>query len=218
MLTDPVEIEIISRALQKNVRDPRRSREHFDRIFADFLPDELLSGAEVIDLGPGQLDFGEMARARGATQVFGIDMDPAVIELGRHKGFEVVEGRLQYVKADDYPGGFDGVFCKFSINAFWGRKVELARARAAEVARLVRPGGWGWIAPFNNIRKDLTDEEEIASYLAAQIECFREHGFEAIELGDELSHYYGVHGAVANNPLFTRNLKLPERVAGCPTL
>ena len=31
MLSDPREIEIISRARQKNVRDPGRSREHFRR-------------------------------------------------------------------------------------------------------------------------------------------------------------------------------------------
>ena len=36
MLTDPTEIEIISAARQKNVRDPLRSRAHFDNIFADF--------------------------------------------------------------------------------------------------------------------------------------------------------------------------------------
>jgi hypothetical protein len=218
MLTDPVEIEIISKARQKNVRDPNRSRAHFDRIFADFLPDELFAGADLIDLGPGQFDFGEMARARGATRIVGFDTDPAVVELGRHKGFEVVEGRLQQLRAADYPGGFHGVFCKFSINAFWATSLEEVRAHATEVARLVRPDGWSWIAPWNGVKEDQRTADEIASYLAAQVACFREHGYDAIELGDELSRYYGVHGAVANHALFTRNLALPERVASCAAL
>ncbi len=218
MLTDPTEIEIISAARQKNVRDPNRSRAPFDRIFADFLPDELFAGTTVIDLGPGQFDFGEMARARGATRVVGFDRDPAVVGLGRHKGFEMVEGRLQELRAADFDGGFGGVFCKFSINAFWGRSLDEVRALTAEVARLVRAGGWSWIAPWNGAKGEARSDEEVAAFLIAQADCFREHGYDAIDLGDELSRYYGVHGAVANHALFTRNLALPERVRGCAPL
>ena len=37
MLTEKKEIEIISRAKQKNVRDPNRSRKHFENIFKNIL-------------------------------------------------------------------------------------------------------------------------------------------------------------------------------------
>jgi hypothetical protein len=39
MLIDPNEIEIISRASQKNIRNQTRSREHFVQILKDFFPD-----------------------------------------------------------------------------------------------------------------------------------------------------------------------------------
>jgi len=64
MLTDPEEIRIISIARQKNVRDPNRSREHFHHIFKDFFSKSDFNGLRVLDLGPGQYDFGELARER----------------------------------------------------------------------------------------------------------------------------------------------------------
>lgn len=86
MLTDPREIEIISKARQKNVRDQNRSRQHFLNILEDFLPLKSLKDQLILDLGPGQFDFGVVARERGA-EVMAIDNDPAVVELGRYKGF-----------------------------------------------------------------------------------------------------------------------------------
>ncbi len=218
MLTDPVEIEIISQARQKNVRDPNRSRAHFDRIFADFLPDVLLDGAELIDLGPGQFDFGEMARARGAARVVGFDKDPAVAALGRHKGFEVVEGRLQEFRDGVAPRSFDGVFCKFSINAFWARTEQQLRDHIGQIASVLRPQAWSWIAPWNGAKPDRWTLAQVESHLESQALAFKEHEYEAIDLDDELARYYGIQGAVANHALFTRNLDMPARVANCVRL
>ncbi len=72
MLTDPVEIEIISKARQKNVAGSRRSRVHFNRIFEGFLKRVKFSKTRVIDLGPGQYDFGVLAMERGA-EVWAMD-------------------------------------------------------------------------------------------------------------------------------------------------
>lgn len=106
MLTDPAEIEIITRASQANVRDPTRSRRHFEHIFEDFLAAVDLSGHRLLDIGPGQYDFGVMARERGAT-VVGIDRDPAVLELGRHKGFDVIDADFRTADAGTLGGPYD---------------------------------------------------------------------------------------------------------------
>ena len=50
MLTDPREIEIISRARQKNVRLPTRSRQHFVNIFDDFFDQISFDEGPIIDL------------------------------------------------------------------------------------------------------------------------------------------------------------------------
>ena len=65
MLTDPREIAIAARAQQKNIRDPKRSREHFRRIFSEFFRGVPFKGRVLLDLGPGRLPF-PFARARPA--------------------------------------------------------------------------------------------------------------------------------------------------------
>ncbi|UCD34444.1 MAG: class I SAM-dependent methyltransferase [Nitrospiraceae bacterium] len=215
MLTDPEEIRIISAALQKNVRDPNRARAHFDRIFADFFKTVRFRNTRVLDLGPGQYDFGELARQRGAA-VHAIDYDPAVIQLGRHKGFTVREGNLEEVKAGDFEEAFDGLFCKYSINAFWFHEAPALAHHVRELVRLIKPGGWSWIAPWNGASEEtgLTPKERV-EITTVQINEFRNAGFSAYELTEDLSRYYGVHGLTVNRPLFTLNLQAPESVKAC---
>jgi hypothetical protein len=203
VLTDPREIEIISRARQKNVRDPGRSREHFERIFADFLGGIAFAGRHFLDLGAGHFDFGVLARARGA-EVTGVDNDPAVVELGRYKGFPVAELELRELKAAQLGRRFDGVFCKYSINAFWYPGEAALRAGIRELVALMAPGAWGWLAPWNGAPKDAD-----LSLLGIQADEFQAHGFEAYELTEEQSRFYGVHGATANRALFTRGVAVP---------
>ena len=217
MLTDPEEIAIIAKARQKNVRDPHRSRVHFDNIFEDFFHDVPFDGAVLMDLGPGQFDFGVLARARGATDVFGIDNDPAVVELGRHKGFSVEQGQLRSLTAETWPDGFDGVFCKFSLNAFWfGEEITRLEAHVSQVASLIRPDGWGWIAPWNGIPKnDPPGDKEVERILQTQEDAFSSRGFDVFLLNDSLAKRYGISGAVVNHALFVRNLSVPDEVAAC---
>ncbi len=210
MLTDPDEIAIIADARQANVRDPNRSRAHFDRIFEDFLDDVDFADTTVLDLGPGQYDFGVLARGRGAN-VVAIDNDPAVVALGRHKGFEVVEGRIQAIGGLGWKGRFDGLFCKFSLNAFWfadnldklDRFVDDLHACAGE-------GAWGWIAPWNGVpKRGDWPEARVAEVLGHQAAAFARHGWDAAALRDDQAVHYGVNGRVANHALFTRNLPSP---------
>ncbi len=217
MLKDKREIEIISRARQKNVADPKRSREHFERIFADFLSGVRFEGARLLDLGPGQYDFAELADARGAVTE-GIDRDEAVVELGEYRGLPVRRGDLKKLKAADFDTRFDGIFCKFSINAFWFDGAQQS-AYVAELEALLEPDGWGWIAPWNGQpKKDPLSDDQVTRVLRAQADAFREAGFVGFDLTDELAKHYGINGATANRPLFVQNLEVPVAVEGCTRL
>lgn len=219
VLTDPNEREIIGRARQAGVRDPNRSRAHFDNIFSDFLSEVLFKNAELVDLGPGQFDFGVMARERGARRVVGIDNDPAVLELGRHKGFEVREANLRTIDAASPPEAFDGVFCKFSLNVFWHADDADREALVDQVAGLVRPGAWSWIAPWNGAPKRVPlTSDELRRGVERQAQAFRAHGYAGYDLTEELAKRYGVTGAVVNRALFVRGLPVPRAVAQCVRL
>lgn len=216
MLTDPVEIEIVARARQKNVRDPNRSRVPFENIFADFLEGAPLADATVLDLGPGQYDFGVLARAEGA-ECFAIDNDEAVIELGRHKRFPVVHGRIQDLDADTFGRRFDGLFCKFSINAFWYHDAPDAHADfVARLFSLLKPDGWAWIAPWNGAGRHAPSS--LAATARTQERLMAEHGCIGHDLTPELARRYGVTGTVFNHALFVRNLTLPGALRGCAAL
>jgi len=207
MLTEPSEIAIIARASQAGVRDPTRSRRHFVHIFEDFLAGVQLSGQRVLDIGPGQYDFGVIAGERGA-RVVGIDRDPAVLELGRHKGFDVIDADFRESTAAVIDGPYDGMFCKYSLNAFWFSE-DLSRVHEHVGAFLgaLRDDGWGWIAPWNRAPEKLgLHDAELDAVLEAQIDAFSASGFAFHELTEEQTRRYGVHGATANNALFTRGL------------
>lgn len=216
MLTDSREIEIISRAEQKNVRNPNRSRKHFERIFEDFLSNVPFEGRKFLDLGPGQYDFGVLSQERGAN-VYAIDKDPAVIELGEYKGFTIVPGRLEAIRADQFDTQFDGVFCKYSLSAFWFENDEKHWEHIQELGKLIKPGGWAWIAPWNGAHESLPPQE-VTQILKTQIDAYRALGFWAVDLTDEATRYYGVHGDTANRPLFCLNLPKPRSIKDCPEL
>jgi SAM-dependent methyltransferase len=209
MLDDPKEIEIIAQARQKNVRDPNRSRQHFENIFADFLADVDFQGTSAIDLGPGQYDFSLLAARRGATELAAIDNDPAVVALGRHRGYRVKEASLQDLDPAWFDRPFDGVFCKFSINCFWflGDKSRLEQ-HIGNISALVKPGGWSWIAPWNGLPKTASDlpEQEVRDFLEVQRQSFQRYGFTHRDLTKEQASRYGITGSVENNRIFTRNL------------
>ena len=152
MLTDPKEIEIIAAAKQKNVRDPKRLREHFHHIIDDFFVGVTLDG-HYLDMGPGQYDFGVLVRGQGGTCV-GLDFDPAVVELGRYKGFETVERNIKHLASAPLDDRFDGVFNKFTLNAFWFWDDEAAHVRLLEaIIGMMKPGAWGGLRPGTGCRK-----------------------------------------------------------------
>lgn len=209
MLSDTRAVEIIARARQKNVADAGRSSRDFDRIFEDFFGDVDVSGQRLIDLGPGQYDFARRMRDGGAV-VENVDFDPAVVELGRYLGFEVELADLRLFDRESRFERLDGVFCKFAINAFWFDEPSATAAYTAEVTAMLKPGGWGWIAPWNGLGKLERSDEQVQSLLLAQRKSFEAAGWKAHDLNGEQARYYGVQGNVANNVLFTRNLPRPR--------
>ena len=219
MLTDPKEIEIISKAKQKNVRDHKRSRTHFTNIFSDFFKDIIFENCTLLDLGPGQYDLGELARTRGAI-THGIDKDPAVIELGQYKGFPVKQVDLRRFQAHDFDITYDGVFCKYSINAFWFFDDEQNHLKhIRQIGSLIKENGWAWIAPWNGIPKKASlSSAQVSQVLSIQTEEFKRLGFQGFNLTEKLAKYYGVHGSTANRALFLFNLKVPNFLAKCEHL
>lgn len=207
MLTEPAEAAIIARAMQAGVRDPKRSRRSFEHIFEDFLPEVEFSGQRLLDIGPGQYDFGVVARERGAT-VVGIDRDPAVLELGRHKGFEIIDTDLREVTPGSLDDAYDGLFCKYSLNAFWfGADLRRLRDHINVFLDALRPHGWAWIAPWNGVPKKLNlNDAQLDAVLEAQIDAFRAAGFAFRDLSADDTRRYGVHGDTVNNALFIRGL------------
>jgi hypothetical protein len=207
MLIDPCEITIAANAKQKTVRDPRRSREHFFNILRDFFDGVALSG-RYIDLGPGQFDFAEILHQHGGT-CLGVDYDPAVIKLGRYKGFEVIKMDIRDLPHHDFGERFDGVFNKFTLNAFWQWRDDDKHAElVSAIADLAKPAGWAWIGPWNGIPKEAElDQVTVDHVIDLQRRLFEAKGYTAAPLTDAQSRRYGVHGRVSNNIVFFRNLR-----------
>jgi len=208
VLTDKKAIEIVSTAKQKNVRDPKRSRLHFENIFDSFFSQHNFSG-DYLDMGPGQYDFGVMAKERGADQCYAIENDPPVIELGKYLGFEVRDANIKlYAPALVENRKFSGVFNKFSYNCFWYLDNPEAHINFVDnVLASLSADGWAWIAPWNGVpkSKDLS-ESQIETQLELQKNIFQERGFNVRMLSDKEAKKFGVHGAVANSLIFTLNL------------
>jgi hypothetical protein len=77
----------------------------------------------------------------------------------------------------------------------------------------LKPGGWGWIAPWNGLGKRQHDPVQVQEILARQADAFVECGWSAFHLDDDLARHYGVSGAVANHALFIKNLRMPPAIA-----
>ena len=102
--------------------------------------------------GPGLVT---RALARRVAAVVGVDMTPAMIDLARTEaaaaGLTNVELRLGDVAKLDLPdGAFDGAICRFSFH-----HIPLPTRVLAEMARVVRPGGW--VVVSDHVSDEQTD-------------------------------------------------------------
>ena len=184
------------------------SRGPFRNIFEDFLSDVKFKDSNVVDLGPGQYDFSVLARERGASG-WGLDKDPAVLALGAYKGFTVRDVNLHHLHKEKFDIKFDGLFCKFSWNAFWHRNDDETHIEAVEyLGKMITDDAWIWVAPWNGVPvADNLSEDRVKEIADLQSKLFSELGCQQHDLTEEEKRRYGVtYTTVANHVVFTRNL------------
>ena len=101
------------------------------------LPD--LTGGAIVDLACGTGRYGLLAQARGAGRVIGLDNSRAMLLAGALRSIQAS------AEAIPLPGGWaDGLICGLAL----GHLPELGPS-LAEIARVLRPGGWAVISDFH---------------------------------------------------------------------
>lgn len=182
MLNNNEEERLVANAWEKGIRRKDRSARPFERIVGRFLASRDHRGTVVADMGPGHFDFGRALSTRGAS-VVGLELDPAVIALGKHRGLEVIEFdlRSRLLAADLGSSRWDGVFCNGSINCWWRRGLNAQESYVADLVASLKPGGWAYIAPCNyapeqNAQQAARNPEAVDA-LNAQRRAFESAGF-----------------------------------------
>lgn len=207
MLTKPEEIECVKSAWESGIADPSRPRDHFERIAICFFHDLNLRGSRILDFGPGHYDFGHCLADSGAT-VIGYELDPAVIKLGRLKGFQVIEGNVYDVEhLERLRESFDGLFCRGSINSRIFEDTAAHQAYLKAMISVVKPGGFCWISPCNDPVGALTSDVHFERIITEQIDFFREENFQIYEEDDDLTNAFGLF-CTAPRLLFTRGFEV----------
>ncbi len=98
-------------------------------------------GGRLLDIGCGAGDYLGFARRLG-WQTYGLDPDPAAVEVARRRGATVVQGTLDTVRLPDAP--FDAVASMHSIEHARNPRDFLRNALA-----LLRPGGFFYLQTPN---------------------------------------------------------------------
>jgi hypothetical protein len=188
MLLDDEELQIMASALQPPLRVQGMDTQ-FKLIFDRFFAGRHLDGTRILELGPGQYDFTRLAMAAGAT-VMTIDHDPAVVALGRKRGYETLQADVLSLDWSPLRGKFDGLFGRHSIAAQWFRDPIPLQDFVNALCSALKPDGWGWLLPWNRFR---AEPAHIEMMVAAQRRAFERNGFVTCELtpliaGDDGSH------------------------------
>lgn len=104
---------------------------------------DVSNGGSILDLATGTADFAILAAKKFASaRVTGVDLTPAMLEVGRQKveraglssRIVLKEGDASSLPCAD--ASFDVVICAFGFRNFLNRDVALA-----EVRRVLKPGG-----------------------------------------------------------------------------
>lgn len=206
MLVSPKEQEIVANAWEPGIRRADRAYINFMRFMKHFLRDKNFSGRKILDLGPGHYDFGILARFQGAT-VIPLELDPAVIELGRYRGFEPIEFDLkkpQYVSTFG-EGAIDGIFCNGSIDASWWSTESEQNSYANDIVSCLRPDGWALISPCNS-GPETAGQNSIENQ-KMQIRAFQKLGFKLTKLTSIERNYFGISSGILPAFVLTKNLR-----------
>ena len=89
MLYTDQERDVMANAIQPNMRKANISVTPFKNIVEDHPDTFSFDNKDVLDIGPGQLDFLDLAKQNGAKSTVGIDFDPAIQDLGKIRGHEI---------------------------------------------------------------------------------------------------------------------------------
>ena len=186
MLKDNREIEIMAAARQEGLRSPSNyNSEKIKRLIEDFV--DIKPGGEYLDIGAGQWDFADIINSKGGV-CEGVDRDPCVIELGKHRGYKGYN--ITYTKEPlNLNKQFDGVFSRGSINpASYSYNFDFLRSFIDEIEDAIKPDGWGLIIPwYGRVTNELEKEEAFKVLDAA----FKLKGYKRISLTHEQLLKYG---------------------------
>ncbi len=183
------------------------------------------AGHRVLDLGCGTGSLAvRLAQAAPGAEVVGIDPDPEVLRRAAGKAARAgVDVRFEEGSAESLPFGDGSLDRVVSSLVFHHLAPEMKRRAAAEIFRVLRPGGElhvaDWGRPQNGAMRAAffalqlldgfaTTAENVAGRLP---DIFRQAGFTAVAERDRLATpfgtlalYSGARGAGADRPL-TRN-------------
>jgi len=111
-------------------------------------------GQQLLELaaGPGETGFRALPRIQPGGELLSTDVAPEMVEVARRRAAELglenvrfeVENAAELSLADD---AFDAVLCRFGLMLV----PEMDRA-AAEIGRVLRPGGWAVLAVWASSR------------------------------------------------------------------
>lgn len=207
MLTDPIEIECVKNAKEPGIRDPLRPRTHFLSIITHFFKDYNFDQKNILDLGPGHYDLGEIIKIKGG-ETTSIELDPAVIKLGQLKKMKVIEGNLTDPKVfANLTHSFDGLFNRGSFNARNFKNNIEHKKYLESMISAVKPSGVFWLAPCNDPIVDSTSGQDIyfKDCVEFQISFFKKNGFEIIECPPAFIKEFGIWSSKPNL-IYTKNL------------
>lgn len=204
MLYNEQEISLMANAIQPNMRK-NGSVASVQHIVQDFFTPDHFQGKHVVDLGPGQCDFLDIAKRFGAI-TYGVDFDPCVTELGKLRGHDMAEAQ-NFQKTWPYEKSkFDGIFCRGSLNYYTTVKngPQDAIVFLAKLFSSLKPGGWIWIAPWAKYSEEQT---AIAPEILTLVHTFlKKHGVTiAVPSRGAIAHY-GVTYLIPRIEIWIRHL------------
>lgn len=159
MLYTEREYRVMEKAVQPNMRK-LTNVQPFINIINDYFSRAHFMGKHILDIGPGQCDFLDLAKKYGAV-TYGVDGDPAVVELGEMRGHKMM--RVSSFQSEWNYGTeqFDGMFCRSSINylscAFLpDGAIEFVK----KLLMSAKPTAWIWIVPWAKCPEGQEDMEK----------------------------------------------------------
>lgn len=205
MLYNDIEREVMASAIQSNMRTSSPAVYRGISATVDsYLGHIDFHGQRILDIGPGQCDFLDIVKERGAI-TFGVDYDPAVLKLGEMRGHNMTACNLR--KGWPFKDvQFDGIFCRASINCYWfamaGDETPL-REFLAHIGKSLKPTGWMWILPWN---KPVESQESLVGVTRAVIGEWAKLSKIRIEVvGKEEKSRYGLVYALPFVETWTKN-------------